>query len=363
MEEYTVLQDQLRQELLDYYSFINSRIEEDALEEAEYADDNDIEYDEDSDELLNQYDEDIEDQIIDDDEFEAEQKEIDDYILNEWNNYVNRQADNEFVVKHNTDHNTSNQIKLMIMVQLYEFVSCDYSNANDNEKHIYDLLNKDLCPQNAINLYNEYSSDVLETYSYFMRDSITTNKYRIKILDNNLIDNIVKINPASILDYRILMGIKFEDEYINSVKLGKTLLSLVEMASMMYQKSKFDSIYEAIQYIIDDDIYITVYINSNWNYLIANIYEHLLNQQNHTIKEQKFMNLMENNIQELYRNFYDIDNYREQLIYEFYLLNQDKFGEEELYELRCNTEKKGKEKVLAISPYYIEEQSYFKNRY
>lgn len=110
-------------------------------------------------------------------------------------------------------------------------------------------------------------------------------------------------------------------------------------------------------------IYITVYINSNWDYLIVNIYEHLLSHQKHTVKEQKFMKLVESDVQELYHKFYNIDNYREQLIYEFYLLNQDKFSEEELYELRCNTEKKGKEKILAISPYYIEEQSYFKNRY
>ena len=353
MDNYTVLQDKLRKEFVDYFHFLQSREQERLIDEALMEDNID--------------DDEIEDVDIDDDGFydEEEFDDYDDYILEAWNDYVNGDWDEEYYVFFNMNKATSNQIKLMVMVNLYEFVSYSYDLANKKEKEIYELLISDLSPSNAIKVYDEYYKYVLETFSFFMHDSISCDTHRICIINNNLMDNILKINPASILDYRWLFGMKFDGEDISSVKMGKILIELVEKAKMMSKGKRFNDIYEAIKYVLDDSLNLNIYINSSWEYMLANYYEHLLTKNKYTKAEYKFLNLYENDAQELYKKFNEVDNYREKLIYNFYLLNRDKFSEEYLYDLRCNTKKKGKDKVLAlkISPYYIEEQSYFKNRY
>ena len=352
MVECIVLQDKLRKEFIDYFHYLQAKEEERLLDEAEMSEDTDEEEFEDYDD----YDDDI-----DEDEFD----DYDDDLLEAWNDYVNGNWDEEYYVFYNVDKDTSNQIKLMVMVNLYEFVSANYDLANEKEREIYDLLIGDLSPSNALNLYNEYYKYVLETFNCFMQDSVSLDRHRISIIENNLMDNILKINPASILDYRMLFGMKFDGEDISSVRMGKILIEIVNQAKMMNKSNRFKDIYEAIKYILDDSYNLNIYINSSWEYMLANYYEHLLTKNRYTKADKDFMDLYENDTQKLYFKFYDVDNYREMLIYNFYLLNRDKFSEEYLYDLRCNTKKKGKDKVLAlkISPYYIEEQNYFKNRY
>ncbi len=340
MSNIRITNDLLRNELKDYYNFAKEKLG----------------YVSTVDDLLN-FDEEFIDMDIDGD------SEI---LYDMINDYINLNANDDFDVQINIDKSLSIQLKEMMIIQLYEYVTYNYDMSLDEERDVYDRLVKNPTAQNAIRLYDNHFLTIINFYCSIVLDNYDISKIiecRKNILRDNRLDIVCSICPFSAFDYRFLLGIKFENENISSIKLGKKIIELVDKAKTKIKNNSPLQLKKYIHIVVATQPEIASFIESNQNFIISNTYEHLLKKEKLDETEKIYVEKLEQGgLNELLSLLFKMDDSLEFLIQLFYQYNKNNLSEKTLYSLRKSTKEKGKVKIIEkINPYYYEEDGYFNN--
>ena len=89
------------------------------------------------------------------------------------NDYINLNPNEEFDVLINIDEELSNQLKEMLIIQLYEYVTYNYDMSLEDERLVYDNLVKEPTMKNAVELYNEYFLTIITDWREHIYDTNT----------------------------------------------------------------------------------------------------------------------------------------------------------------------------------------------
>ena len=310
----------------------------------------------------------IEDLLLCDDELIDDELDGDsELIYSQLNDYINLNYDQDFDIQVNIDRARSTHLKLLIIVNVFEYGLYNYDMLTMEEKKIIDNLSKSPTPITGLKVYEKNYLVILNLYSSLFLDNVNyeIENDRQHVIDDNRLDVITSICPYEILDYRFLLGYKFEDEDINSIKLGKDIINVFEEAKRLNNDKHFHQIKQAISIVIDEQPDKSSFIENNQNYIICNIYEHLLLKKHLNRNEQEYVEIIETKgVEGLLQLLFKNDDSLEILINMFYYYNRTNLSEDYLFRLRSNTKKKGKIKIIEKNnPYYYEETSYFKNQY
>lgn len=339
MNKVNILNDLLREELKNYYEFLKEK----------YG------YISTVDDLLN----------IDDISFDDNLDGDNEIILDALNNYINLDYDDNFDLKINNTKYISNSLKTLIMIRIYEYGIYHFDMLLNSEKEIITEMNSNPCYYNVLRLYNNNYHIVLNLYCSLVLDSFDQSdilECKKRIIEDSKLNIITKILPSVILDYRFLLGYKFENEDIKSVKVGKKIINFVD--NIVDDNYSLEQMKKLISINMLENEKDASFIENNQKYIISNTYENILYKTNLTIDDINFLQVIEYEgidafVQQLFKTDYSL----EYLICTFYSLNKNKFNENYLFRLRENTKEKGKIKIIAkINPYYYEESKYFDNK-
>ncbi len=281
----------------------------------------------------------------------------------ELNKYVNGESEDAL---YNRDTQTSLLCKLMIISEYYEYCSIYINELDDINKQIYIRLDSELTMENAIKLYDKNHREILEMYDFILSIYInspdTMDKVKLEIMKKGLINQIVKINPMIVFDYRFLLGSKFEGEHIRSVQIGNALSVIVQA---LVEKQVLDEkrIVMEIQKLLESDSDLAYFVNEHKSYMISNIYETIKASDNDYLFATEFIDYLEKiNVDDILENIELSNKTLSQVLYIFYVLNKKGISEQTINESRRKIkDKKQKQLIKSYNPYYLEEEMYFQN--
>lgn len=352
--EYYVIVEKLKKEFLEYYEFLKEKY--DYFDDIDSLD-NELEYDDYEDEDIEENDEMFSDLF----DYEEEEKILNN-ISKDLFDYISLKKVHDYNVVYNKDLETSKMLKLNIVSSIYEFYCNNYSFLLEEEKKLYKYIKNNLNINSVLNLFEGYGIEMLKDYiSYYYDIEMYNDINKHKTIKKKNIKNLIKINPYIIFDYRFMYGIKLEKEDIPSIKVGNEILSTVN--SFCQGDINLDNIDQLLTSNPDFESYISDI--DMFKYMVANIYENILNKKKITDSEKKFLKYIENvEIQDLAMLYFSTPDSHLEMLLHFSLLNKDNLKEEKIYKLHQNVYNKHKLKVMKkLYPYYYEDLSYFSKKY
>lgn len=258
-----------------------------------------------------------------------------------------------------------NLLKLDIMASLYEYVNFyleDYYSFESAISFVYKELLNSNNPLDFIKLYDKYDGEIMYIYvSIAIYSNESKRSWYKKILGEEKIKDILKISPASILKYRFMFGLYFDDENLVSIGILKTIDEIVENLLKNYDVKKDNNFWDQLKKEIDDNTSFDDDYTSIILYLLSNVYEHIINKNQIDEAEKNMIKFLDNHsIGEILSKIFKEDDSISQLAYSIYLYNKDRITEKDLMILREKTKAKGKVKVIKkLNSFYYEEEDRF----
>ena len=183
------------------------------------------------------------------------------------------------------------------------------------------------------------------------------------LIENNETYNLLKICPFSMFEFRKFYNLKYENEEIDSIRLGKKTLEYIndcirESYNGLYKESEIYKnafIFIKSRYQVENT---TKWIKS----LCSNVYQHLNQKKgNLAIDEILFIESI-NNYNNDFSDFNLNIEFIEFVLLKFYELNSDLYDEMEVYNLNISMKKDTLNVVKNLNPYYEQEKRYLKKR-
>ena len=233
-----------------------------------------------------------------------------------------------------------------------ESVFFDY---NDSFYEIYNDLLDTKDTFELINIFNENIDEILTTYNnYVTLKKNEIDNIHINSINTNIVNNLFNIYPPAIFAFRKYYGYKFNDEKIDSIRLGEITLEIVN--NLIKESNGFihKNIFKKTLLIINSKEY-----SENIYYwmmvLISNVYEHLL-LDNKTKESNNYISVIENSND--YKNLMEDKKFMCYIIKKFYEYNHELFDEKALCDLNNKISIEKKKVIKKINPYYNQEENY-----
>ena len=259
--------------------------------------------------------------------------------------------------------------RALIVSKYYEYVNLNYDEMELADQELFDELDDDIDFISAINLFNDEENTqrlVEQFYNYLFIDYKTDYQAMHKIIDDDKLGKLFKMNPNCLLDYRKIFGYIFPTETIETVDFVNDLMSTINnIIATNYQAHvcSDNEIYNEIVQVLKlscDDFQVTIYemIGS----IVCNIYERLKMKNKLTNEEKMFIKKLENDELDIDEIIDDDENF-EQLIRIFEQHNEHYLDLNTMCKLRSNTKKRGKIKILEkYDPYYYLDKDCLDNK-
>ena len=233
-----------------------------------------------------------------------------------------------------------------------ESVFFDYE---DSFYKIYnDLLNSTDMFE-LISIFNENIGDILITYNnYAILSKNEIDKIHINSIKTDIVKKLFEIYPPVIFVFRKYYGHKFNDEKIDSIRIGEKTLEIINDLIRESNGVVCKDIYEKSLLIINskehsENIY-------NWMmFLITNVYEHLLLEKQ-SKESNKYISIIENSND--YKMIMKNKSFICYIMKKFYEYNNEIYDEKSLCALNKKISKEKKEVIKRINPYYKQEENY-----
>lgn len=227
-------------------------------------------------------------------------------------------------------------------------------------KNIYEKLDKVESIIDVMRIYNNNSMAIIGFYiAYNGLEKILKNEVEKSIIDNNKQSNLFKICPYAIFSYRKHFDIRFENEQIESIRLGKLTLKIIN--DFLKQSKKFGySNNEVLSFIVDSikGFYLEEDILAWCSYLASNVYSNIVANNEDTKLEKEYIRLIESDFN--IKKYLSDKEFMEYIIYKFYQYNCSAYDDISLKELRDILPEEKKQYIKKINPYYTSEEKYFK---
>lgn len=234
----------------------------------------------------------------------------------------------------------------------YEVDEINYNiyNALDNIKHII----------HVINIFDTYSEIIIKSNCFYSNLSkIEKENIVNSIIEDSKEMNFFRIFPYMIFEYNSYYNLKFKSDDLESVIIGRNVLSIVQDLSAQVQSGNLqnDQLYLKCVQLIKSN-----YQNINYlkvfKYIASNIYENLCVKNDVNSDEENYIDLIESAID--YEEMLENTELLAWIIYKFYEFNGDFFEENELRLLKEKVDNKNKVYLKKLNPYYDEEEKYLK---
>ena len=228
----------------------------------------------------------------------------------------------------------------------------------DYEDSFYEIYNDLLNSTNMyelISIFNDNIDDILITYNnYTILSKNEIDKIHINSVKTDIVKKIFEIYPPAIFAFRKYYGYKFNDEKIDSIRIGEKTLEIINDLIRESNGIICKSIYEKSLLIINSKEYSeNVY---NWMmFLITNVYEHLLVEKS-SIESNKYISIIENSND--YRILIKNKSFICDIIKKFYEYNNEVYDEKSLCDLNNKISIEKKKVIERINPYYNQEENY-----
>ena len=228
----------------------------------------------------------------------------------------------------------------------------------DYDDSFYELYN-DLLNSTDIfelfSIFNENIDDILITYNnYAVLSKNEIDKIHINSIETDIVKKLVEIYPPVIFAFRKYYGYKFNDEKIDSIRLGEKTIEIIN--DLIRESNGFvcKNIYEKSLLIINSEEYSeNIY---NWMMvLITNVYEHLLLEKSST-ETNKYISIIENS--QDFKMLMKNKSFICYIIKKFYEYNNEIYDEKSLFDLNSKISIEKKKLVKKLNPYYNQEENY-----
>ena len=284
-------------------------------------------------------------------------EEIIDWFYRLFNNQIVIKFEDNSIFSYENDDYFKNLIKLFFLSSYYEFCNYNDDDLLSYERELLVLLDSGMDIEDNISLFDDEGdcktiiNRVIEYY--FSKETIEF-LARKKIVNDNKVNSLLKINPYIFLEYRRLFGVLFPFETSKSTEYGNMILhSLFDIISLSENLEDEQGIkYEDLAQIFKNDYFeINLDIDEIVGFILSNIYENLYNKKQKTDEENYFISCVESNNLNL-DAIINNDNILGELLLYFFNLNGEYFNDDKLRKLRRSVSR-DKIKILEkLNPFY-----------
>ena len=219
---------------------------------------------------------------------------------------------------------------------------------------IYNSLNECVSLSEVISIFNSNIDEILDIfYIYCNLDKKGKDSIHNNIIKKNIINNVIRICPFSIMMYKRYFSMYYNNEELKSIEIGRITIRVIDnMIKDAYDlKHNFNNIIKNAVSIIKSSL-MNYNIDKWLKYLCSNVYENIKLKKSYDKDELVFIKAVEDNV--MLDNIFNYEYLVEYIFKKFYEFNSEIYDEQVLKTLRDNTCDSDKILIKKINPFYEE---------